>query len=192
MAVVDDATIFALAVDAGWGDSHSAQIATAIALAESGGNASATNHNTNGSTDYGLWQINSIHTDVLSSGQWSDPAANAKMAHTVYAQAGNSFTPWVTYTTGRYLVYMPRAAKAESGIKSGIQNQIQQGQQNLQNGGGPSAMDNLTNPAFWSRIAYAVVGGILLIWAAMKMTGNNQLSEGTKAIVSAGAKAAIA
>ena len=191
MAVVDDATIFALAVDAGWGDSHSAQVATAIALAESGGDASATNHNINGSTDYGLWQINSVHSDILASGQWSNPSANAKMAHEVYAQSGDSFRPWVTYNTGKYLAYMPRAAKAESGIKSGIGKQIQQGLNNLSNPQ-PSALDNLTNPAFWRRVAYAVMGGILLLWAAFKMTGNNQLSEGTKAVIGAGAKAAIA
>lgn len=191
MAVVDDATIFALAVDAGWGDAHSAQVATAIALAESGGDASATNRNINGSTDYGLWQINTIHSDILATGQWSDPSANAKMAHEVYAQAGDHFTPWVTYTTGKYLAYMPRASKAQSGIKSDIQKQLQNGSVTNQAAQG-NGLGNLTDPAFWRRIAYAVLGGILLLWAAFKMTGDNQLSEGTKSLIGAGAKAAIA
>lgn len=191
MAVVSDPDIYSVAVDAGWGDSHSAQVATAIALAESGGDASATNHNFNGSTDYGLWQINSIHSSILASGQWSDPSANAKMAHTVYANAGNSFSPWVTYTTGKYLAFMPRAAKAESDVASGLTKKVQQGLNNLSNPQ-PSALDNLSNPAFWSRVAFAILGGILLLWSAFKMTGNNQLSEGTKSLISAGAKAAIA
>ena len=73
---------------------------TAIALAESAGWTGATNYNTNGSTDYGLWQINSIHRQILAGGTWSNPADNAAMAYQVYKEAGNKLTPWVTYNTG--------------------------------------------------------------------------------------------
>src|SRR6059058_3063884 len=68
----------------------------AIALAESGGNSDATHTNANGSTDYGLWQINSIHKDILSSGKWSVPGDNYNMAATIYINAGYKFTPWTT------------------------------------------------------------------------------------------------
>lgn len=190
MAVIPDDQIYGWALNAGWVDPHAAQVATAIALAESGGDASATNHNINGSTDYGLWQINSIHSDILSSGQWSDPNSNSQMAYKVYSQAGNSFRPWVTYNTGKYLAFMPRAAKAESSVKNGIKSQGQKQLHNLQSGG--NAFDALTDPSFWSRIAFAILGGILLLWSAMKMTGNNQLSQGTKSIVGAAAKVAVA
>jgi hypothetical protein len=43
------------------GNSASADIAAAVAMAESGGRSDAVNSNTNGSTDRGLWQINSVH-----------------------------------------------------------------------------------------------------------------------------------
>lgn len=81
-------------------------IAVAVATAESGLKPTATNRNTNGSTDFGLWQINSIHASVLSQGTWSDPADNAVMAFKIWQQAGNSWTPWVTFKTGAYQKYM--------------------------------------------------------------------------------------
>ena len=89
------------AVKAGF-SAADAKTATQIALAESSGNRLATNHNSNGSTDYGLWQINSVHKDALALGDWKDPATNARMAYLVYKQAGNKFTPWVTYNNGAY------------------------------------------------------------------------------------------
>ncbi len=89
--------------------------AAAIAFAESSGNPSATNKNSNGSTDYGLWQINSVHGALLKQGEWSNPADNAKMAYKVYSDAGNSFKPWVTYKTGAYLKYMAQATASVAG-----------------------------------------------------------------------------
>ena len=56
-------------------------MAVAVAMAESGGNPRATNNaNRNGSSDYGLWQINTVHSSLLASGNKYDPADNAKMA----------------------------------------------------------------------------------------------------------------
>lgn len=87
-------------------------IAVAIALAESSGSTSATHKNNNGSTDYGLWQINSIHPEILNMGNWSNGADNAVMAHTIYINAGNKFTDWTTFNTGAYSLYLPQAAIA--------------------------------------------------------------------------------
>ncbi len=78
----------------------------AIAQAESGNNPNATNHNTNGTTDYGLFQINSIHTSILNSGQWNNPQDNVDMAYQVWKAAGGSWTPWTTYTSGTYRRYL--------------------------------------------------------------------------------------
>jgi len=82
-------------------------IAVAVAQAESGGNPLATHVNSDGSTDLGLWQINNrAHPDLIASGDWRDPASNARMAYSVWQAAGGSFSPWVTFTTGAYLKYM--------------------------------------------------------------------------------------
>lgn len=69
----------------------------AIALAESGGNPAATNTNTNGTVDRGLWQINSSHGYGTSS---FNPLRNAHQAVSVYNTQGLS--AWSTYTSGAY------------------------------------------------------------------------------------------
>jgi hypothetical protein len=76
--------------------------ATAVALAESGGDTMATNHNTNGSYDYGLWQINTVHGQLLNQGNKFNPLDNAKMALTIWSGAGNKWTPWSVYKSGVY------------------------------------------------------------------------------------------
>lgn len=74
-------------------------IAVAVALAESGGDPSAVNENSNGSTDRGLWQINSVH--LGSNGQLRnyspdtlfDPTVNAVAADTL-SKGGTDWSPW--------------------------------------------------------------------------------------------------
>lgn len=90
---------------AGWPES-AIPVGVAVALAESGGNPSAVNHsNRNGSKDYGLFQINSVHKELLAKHNWSDPVDNARMALSVYKGAGNKWTPWSVYKSGSYLKF---------------------------------------------------------------------------------------
>lgn len=86
--------------------------ATAVAFAESGGNTDAVNRNTNGSTDHGLWQINTIHGSLLNQGDRNNPADNAKMAYTVWQRAGGKWTPWATYNNQRFRTFLPQATLA--------------------------------------------------------------------------------
>jgi hypothetical protein len=90
-------------------------VAVAVAGAESAWQPGATHANRDGSTDYGVWQINSVHADVLASGDWRDPYANARMARTVWQRAGRSWAPWTTYASGAYRAYLPTATVATSG-----------------------------------------------------------------------------
>jgi hypothetical protein len=85
------------------GDPSAAPVAAAVALAESGGNQSATNHNTNGSTDKGLFQINSIHGPLSSY----DLKRNVKAAIKI-SSGGRDWSPWVTYKTGAYKKFLSR------------------------------------------------------------------------------------
>lgn len=73
------------------GNPAAAPIAAAIAEAESGGNPNAAPVNTNGSTDRGLWQINSVH----GSQSTFDPLGNA-MAAVQISQNGATWAPWCT------------------------------------------------------------------------------------------------
>jgi Lysozyme like domain len=85
-------------------------IAVAVVLAESGGDSNAVNTaNANGSTDRGLWQINSIHTQFVVA-KLFDPAYNASAAYTI--SGGYNWKPWSTYNNGRYLAFMARASTA--------------------------------------------------------------------------------
>ena len=86
----------ALWVQAG-GPMGAANLAAAVALAESGGNPNSINNNTDGSIDRGLWQINSVH-GALST---MDPLANARSAVSI-SSGGSNWNPWVAYTNGNY------------------------------------------------------------------------------------------
>jgi hypothetical protein len=104
----------ALWVSAG-GNPASADIAAAVAMAESGGRSSAENHNTNGSIDRGLWQINSIH-GALST---FDVRGNAKAAVSISGN-GRNWSPWVTYQTGAYRQFLGRSGKVSAGSVAAV------------------------------------------------------------------------
>jgi hypothetical protein len=84
---------------------QSLQIATAIALAESGGRVAAVNHDSDGSTDRGLWQINSIHSEYNANRLLNDPAYNAQAAYQI-SSGGSNWYPWTTYVNGAYQRYL--------------------------------------------------------------------------------------
>ena len=89
--------------------------ALAVAKGESGWRESASNRNTNGSIDRGLWQINSIHGGLSTF----DPAANARAAFKI-SGGGRNWSPWVVYQRGLHRQYMDdaRAAIGASGGSS--------------------------------------------------------------------------
>ena len=76
------------------------EIGTGIAVArgESGHRTDALNDgNSDGSNDYGLWQINDRwHMDKFD-GDWRDPLENTRVAYEVWKEAGGSWDPWVAY-----------------------------------------------------------------------------------------------
>lgn len=86
-------------------------IAVAVALAESQGNAMAYNPETaagtpTGQGSYGLWQIYlKVHPEFIG---WNlyDPQTNANAAFQVYQAAGNSFKPWSTFNSDKYLAQL--------------------------------------------------------------------------------------
>lgn len=99
------------------GDRASAPIMAAIALAESSGNPAATNKNTNGTIDRGLWQINSVHGNLSTF----DPLANAQAA--VKIKKSQGLNAWVTYSTGAYRQFLKgNVAPDTSGLPSGSTN----------------------------------------------------------------------
>lgn len=96
-------------------------LAVAVALAESRGDTTARNRNSDGSIDVGLWQINSIHRQdhpTWTENWLRDPANNAT-AMAAVSGGGADWTPWVAYKNGNYRTYANRAARAASSAAGG-------------------------------------------------------------------------
>lgn len=85
------------------------RIAYAICMAESGGVASKDNAglNRDGTVDYGLMQVNSIHADMVAGDLESlrNPQVNVKVAYSL-SKGGADWTPWSVYNNGKYLAYL--------------------------------------------------------------------------------------
>lgn len=145
--------------------------AIAVALAESGGNSDATNSNSNRSTDYGLFQINSVHSDLLNGANWRDPVENARMALAVSSN-GTNWKPWVAYTTGRHLPFLARARKAAGNPTGGTG--ITVAPVGLNPLGG-DFWSTLTRKETWLRVGYFVVGGLLILIALANLTNATSL-----------------
>lgn len=102
-----------LAYTSGWRDKNLI-LAVAIAHQESQFYDRAYNdRNPDGSTDYGLFQINSVHLGQVVAGRevtsdsLFDPAFNAQVAHDlVYKGRSYTFNAWVAYTSGAYEQYL--------------------------------------------------------------------------------------
>ena len=91
------------------GSPAAAPIAAAIAMAESGGNSTATNNDSNGSVDRGLWQINSVHGNQSTY----DVMGNARAAVAI-SNNGTNWSPWTTYTNGAYRQFVQTNVAADT------------------------------------------------------------------------------
>jgi hypothetical protein len=85
--------VYQLAIGAGLSKS-AATVATAVAKVESGFNTAAVNHNTNGTTDYGLWQLNSGNSGIAQGSTADfDPQVAAK-AMAAFSHNGTNWQQW--------------------------------------------------------------------------------------------------
>jgi Lysozyme like domain len=92
-----------------------AQTMGAIAYAESTGNPNAINNEPNGTTSYGLTQINSSHPGAADA---LDPNAAFQQAYTI-SKGGTNFGPWSTYSGAglsapTYSQYLPETTSSDS------------------------------------------------------------------------------
>ncbi len=99
--------LFDLAQKAGFSGGSALTIA-AIAEAESNGDPSAINHNKNGTTDYGVLQINSSNLKSLgiTPQQAMDPSTAFNAAY-MLSKSGTNFHDWTTYNDDRYVFFKP-------------------------------------------------------------------------------------
>ncbi len=75
-------------------------------MAESRCNPNAVGVNTDGSTDKGLLQVNSVHvrSGLIGDEQRLDPAANVAAAYKIYR--GSGWRAWSTFNNGSYARYL--------------------------------------------------------------------------------------
>jgi Lysozyme like domain/LysM domain len=99
-AIVPSGTLSCSGLEELWQDAGGAPAeaftAAEVALAESSGEQYATDHDGNGTTDEGYWQINTVNGDATY-----DALGNAKAAVSI-SEDGTNWSPWVTYQTGTY------------------------------------------------------------------------------------------
>lgn len=162
--------------------------AVAVALAESNGRIDATNTNANGSTDYGVWQINSVHADEFTKyPQWWS-VENADMAHDIWAAAGNSWSPWSTYTSGKYTSFLLQATSA---AKNPDTSNVVGGPGDTKNVNIIPGVDSIaqslsgfttalaaiaswiSDPQSWERVGMVLVGGALVVGALIMVSGKS-------------------
>lgn len=86
------------------------QVALALCGGESSGAATAFHMNADGSTDFGVLEINNrAHAGYFGPQSapdnwlWTDYLDNAEAAFEIYVTAKRRFTPWKAYTGGGYL-----------------------------------------------------------------------------------------
>lgn len=172
MARISDNEIASAAASGGFSGLNQT-IAVAVSLAESGGDPTAIANEPDGSHSYGLWQINSVHTDVLRMGNWQDPATNARMAFRIFTE-NRGWTPWSTYNNLRYQMFMSRAQTAVPNAAATDNTTA------LDNVPGLSSISDavkffsfIANPHNWYRLALILTGITLLVIVAVVIMGHS-------------------
>lgn len=106
MTIYNQQQIYNFATQVGL-SGNSALTASAIAMAESGGNSTALNPGNTSDREYsvGLWQINLLAHPQYSYSQMIDPLQNAK-AMSVISNGGTYWGAWSTYNNRSFLEFM--------------------------------------------------------------------------------------
>lgn len=156
--------------------------AVAIAEAESSGNSMAVNPE----NCVGLWQINQTAHPQWSVAQLQNPVTNAVAAYSVSSQ-GTDFQPWSTYTSGSYKLFLMQAKQAiqDPTAPQGDTNIPGQSPQGSILGplqGIASLGEALSNPQTWVRVAEALAGFALILFALIKMSANTRIGKTAKHI----------
>lgn len=93
------------------GDPRRADVAAAVAEAESSGRAGVTSANPDGGTNVGLWQLDTRGKGAGHTvAQLQDPGTNARLA--VFGSAnGTNWSAWATYASGAYRQFLTAASR---------------------------------------------------------------------------------
>jgi hypothetical protein len=189
MATAPSTDVVTVARNAGFTGVHLVE-AVSVALAESTGDASEITHDSNGTADYGLWQINSVHTEYNTS-QLLDPAYNAAAAFKL-SKGGTDWSAWTTFHNQRAQAEIPAAVALINKSGSGDNLSVGKGGTTVTGagfdwnpfnwpgdvaggvggviggttdalGGISSAVNRLLSPTFWLRVGEWIAGAALVV-----------------------------
>jgi hypothetical protein len=143
-------------------------VATAIAMAESGGDTDARGDarivTSTWGPSIGLWQIRSLNAQRNTGGLRDEvaninPANNARAMMDISDQ-GKTWRAWSVYNSGRYRQYLP-AARLAAHTPAAPSSTV------AATGGGIDLLDGGT----WARAGLFLFGGAILAFALYKATG---------------------
>lgn len=165
-------------------------VAVAVSLAENPQRDShAVNHNSNGTTDVGAWQINSSHH---FTGDATNIYVNAQQAYAVY-HAGwkgkaNSFGAWTTYRNKAYRKHLLTAqtanaqtiANAAAGVGTPMTGPVAA----LEGAGIPNPLSwgkavaafigKVMDPEFWKMVGVGAIAFLFLILGFVLIAESNK------------------
>lgn len=156
---------------------RNAQIAIAVALAESGGVVDKKGGpNSDGSFDWGLWQIND-KAHYVSDLVKTNGGANWSQAYLI-SRRGTDWTPWTTFKSGKYLQFMQQAQTGLDHPDGSYQDQHE-----VPNNPASAAAsvassllpDALTKASTWIRVGEILAGIVLLGLVAAAVVGPKAL-----------------
>lgn len=132
------------------GSPQQAPLAAAVAMAESGGNSTAFNQDSNGSIDRGLWQINSSHGaastyDVMGNARAAvQISCNGNCTNSCSLSGFTGWGNWTTFCSGAYRQFMQGGVAPQPAPTNGTQA--------AQNNTTPPANADLTGCSTWQWI----------------------------------------
>lgn len=179
------AEVARVALDSGF-TGEAAAVATAIAMAESGGDTAAVGDSgiqtRTWGPSIGLWQIRSLKADT-GTGRERDgtanlnPVTNGKHAFAI-SGGGTNWRAWSVYTSGAYRTNLGSARMAVGAPAASV------------SGGDASLAGNPFAPLFdggmWARLGLFGLGGLMLLFGLFRMTGiGSTIVKGAKVAVKA-------
>lgn len=154
--------------------------AVAVSFAENASHdPGAIHHNSNGTIDVGLWQINSVHG--YSTADMQIPQKNAQAAYAI-SHSGNDWSPWATWNSGKASA-QPNVKDAEIAVSNAGYSTgnwatwvdqhvpgVHQAADVAQGAFGwthyvGQFFSNVTSGAFWRRIGIGFAGVLLVLFA---------------------------
>lgn len=156
------------------GSKRLAPVMAAIAMAESGGHTLATHTDSDGSTDQGLWQINTVHQKMYKGKNIYDPQTNAHVA--VQIEKTSGLHAWSTFNNGKYKLYLGGKKPGGGGFLDykGITSAVVHPERSLQqaaSGTEKAVVGPLESIGMKIVFAFLIMGGVGLMLVGLALVG---------------------